>query len=579
MGNSEKEKETKNILHSLIIAFTKIEQLRTYFYFNSFKEKINSILSNVIQSNNPNIINDYLSNARFDFQKKNDDIDVEMLICYLLDEINEGMKKDKNAINLIKQLFYCKFQIISGVGKINEKRSENPLIFSIDLSTFDLDKYKVSSGSSDNYENNGNKISLNKIIKEISGGIIRKDNIEYNIISMPEIFIIILSNFNDNLIEYYISQKIEEIPYELIYIILDKNDKNENKNFFKENIFWYEYKIQDNSIQFKNIKDIMEIKENPKILFYKKNNSLIHSFSEIIKLLDSEKQRILDLMKQHIIPEFKYEDYYLIDKNMIDELKKNLNKGSIPKEINFIDVKEKKDDYTNLSFPIDFVLIQVKVFQQFLEISGSTNLKTINYKFNAELNEKKFQIKFGEKFAFIKIEGDNFFKIKNKINNHKNKQEKIEEMIFVCSYNENEEKFTVDIIMNYYKKGNFDADVEKYISNRGGMEFFYRMKKVDIKKFGIQNINENGKKVGELCNLLDMETYLDMNRYKIIDPTKDIIKIKNNNNYQNTSKEGKITTNTISESYLINPILNLVKKDNNDQPNLMENTLINIKNN
>ena len=82
MGNSEKEKETKNILHSLIIAFTKIEQLRTYFYFNSFKEKINSILSNVIQSNNPNIINDYLSNARFDFQKKNDDIDVEMLICY-----------------------------------------------------------------------------------------------------------------------------------------------------------------------------------------------------------------------------------------------------------------------------------------------------------------------------------------------------------------------------------------------------------------------------------------------------------------------------------------------------------------
>ena len=579
MGNSEKEKETKNILHSLIIAFTKIEQLRTYFYFNSFKEKINSILSNVIQSNNPNIINDYLSNARFDFQKKNDDIDVEMLICYLLDEINEGMKKDKNAINLIKQLFYCKFQIISGVGKINEKRSENPLIFSIDLSTFDLDKYKVSSGSSDNYENNGNKISLNKIIKEISGGIIRKDNIEYNIISMPEIFIIILSNFNDNLIEYYISQKIEEIPYELIYIILDKNDKNENKNFFKENIFWYEYKIQDNSIQFKNIKDIMEIKENPKILFYKKNNSLIHSFSEIIKLLDSEKQRILDLMKQHIIPEFKYEDYYLIDKNMIDELKKNLNKGSIPKEINFIDVKEKKDDYTNLSFPIDFVLIQVKVFQQFLEISGSTNLKTINYKFNAELNEKKFQIKFGEKFAFIKIEGDNFFKIKNKINNHKNKQEKIEEMIFVCSYNENEEKFTVDIIMNYYKKGNFDADVEKYISNRGGMEFFYRMKKVDIKKFGIQNINENGKKVGELCNLLDMETYLDMNKYKIIDPTKDIIKIKNNNNYQNTSKEGKITTNTISESYLINPILNLVKKDNNDQPNLMENTLINIKNN
>ena len=579
MGNSEKEKETKNILHSLIIAFTKIEQLRTYFYFNSFKEKINSILSNVIQSNNPNIINDYLSNARFDFQKKNDDIDVEMLICYLLDEINEGMKKDKNAINLIKQLFYCKFQIISGVGKINEKRSENPLIFSIDLSTFDLDKYKVSSGSSDNYENNGNKISLNKIIKEISGGIIRKDNIEYNIISMPEIFIIILSNFNDNLIEYYISQKIEEIPYELIYIILDKNDKNENKNFFKENIFWYEYKIQDNSIQFKNIKDIMEIKENPKILFYKKNNSLIHSFSEIIKLLDSEKQRILDLMKQHIIPEFKYEDYYLIDKNMIDELKKNLNKGSIPKEINFIDVKEKKDDYTNLSFPIDFVLIQVKVFQQFLEISGSTNLKTINYKFNAELNEKKFQIKFGEKFAFIKIEGDNFFKIKNKINNHKNKQEKIEEMIFVCSYNENEEKFTVDIIMNYYKKGNFDADMEKYISNRGGMEFFYRMKKVDIKKFGIQNINENGKKVGELCNLLDMETYLDMNRYKIIDPTKDIIKIKNNNNYQNTSKEGKITTNTISESYLINPILNLVKKDINDQPNLMENTLINIKNN
>ena len=579
MGNSEKEKETKNILHSLIIAFTKIEQLRTYFYFNSFKEKINSILSNVIQSNNPNIINDYLSNARFDFQKKNDDIDVEMLICYLLDEINEGMKKDKNAINLIKQLFYCKFQIISGVGKINEKRSENPLIFSIDLSTFDLDKYKVSSGSSDNYENNGNKISLNKIIKEISGGIIRKDNIEYNIISMPEIFIIILSNFNDNLIEYYISQKIEEIPYELIYIILDKNDKNENKNFFKENIFWYEYKIQDNSIQFKNIKDIMEIKENPKILFYQKNNSLIHSFSEIIKLLDSEKQRILDLMKQHIIPEFKYEDYYLIDKNMIDELKKNLNKGSIPKEINFIDVKEKKDNYTNLSFPIDFVLIQVKVFQQFLEISGSTNLKAINYKFNAELNEKKFQIKFGEKFAFIKIEGDNFFKIKNKINNHKNKQEKIEEMIFVCSYNENEEKFTVDIIMNYYKKGNFDTDVEKYISNRGGMEFFYRMKKVDIKKFGIQNINENGKKVGELCNLLDMETYLDMNRYKIIDPTKDIIKIKNNNNYQNTSKEGKITTNTISESYLINPILNLVKKDNNDQPNLMENTLINIKNN
>jgi hypothetical protein len=244
-------------------------------------------------------------------------------------------------------------------------------------------------------------------------------------------------------------------------------------------------------------------------------------------------------MNKHIIPECEYENYYLINQDYLNEITTilkdpKLSRESIytkarliPKKQNLLKIAKGINKDTNLKFPKNFVMLKEDVFKKFLENSDINYMYEKGYsadyefEFKKELTEKIYKVKFGENLAFIKMEENNFFMEKEP-----NEQERI----FVCSYDKNKEIFEVEIIMKYFKKGGFDEDLEKYISNRGGMEYFYRIKELNIQKPGFQDMNKNNEKTDKFVNIINMDTNLDMNRYEMLGSLNNFESFKNINN-------------------------------------------------
>ena len=523
------EKKIKNILSSLLFSLTKIAPLRRYFYSNNFKGELCSTLSNIVKGNSfNNQINDYINKSKEKIKNEDKDkINSKLIINYLIEEINKELENEGKNDTILKDLFYGSYELISNEGIKELKYTKKPLIISIDLSKLNLKRYKIEK------KDEGKMIDVDKILKDKFKEIISEDNPEFTQkdiknIQMPEICIITFLEINSNILLFYVSQKIKGIPYELIYFLEEKGDEDKKKSYFKENYFWYQYQSNEESI--KDIKEIEKIKEIPQIVFYQKNNWLIKNLMKNKFIISSEKQRILELMNEHIIPEHKYDNYYLVNKNYLYELKTILeDRESIEENIyekafslingkNILEILDKIDIYTNFKYPVNFVLIQEKAFKQFLDnLNINPDEKPEKDKSKSKLDElrkdfkeKIYQVKLGENHAFIKMEKDNdFFE---KTNN-------VQEKIFVCRYDEKNQMFDVESVLNYFKKGGFDLDLEKYISNRGGMEYFYRLKKINVKRRGLQDINENGEKIGEIANIKDdVDTHMNIAKYKMLEP-------------------------------------------------------------
>ena len=146
---------------------------------------------------------------------------------------------------------------------------------------------------------------------------------------MPEIFFIYNINIKDNLLKFYRTIEINEIPYELIFFILDIDNKV--KKYFNVNNIWYRLNSDDNKIE--TIKNIKSIYGTPKLIIYQKRNEYIQNFLNKKEIFAKENNLILDEMNLHIIPEHKYEKYYLLNKSIISELIKILNDTNESKEI------------------------------------------------------------------------------------------------------------------------------------------------------------------------------------------------------------------------------------------------------
>ena len=566
------EDKIKNTLTSLLFSLTKIEPLRRYFYYKNFTEGLCRKLANNIKNNDDAQIKAYIkSNIKTikEIKDVKEEKIAEMVFKYILEEISKELKEDEEANILIKELFYGYYELNPENGKKEKIYLEKPLIFSIDLSQLDLKTFTKTITSEGNNES---CIILSEIIKNKFKEIMIKEypELRNNNVHLPEICAITLSKFKDNQILYYLSQDILNVPYELIYFMIDdEDDDDEKRNFFIENSFWSEYPTKNNII--KDIDNIKEIKLNPRMLFYQKKNYLIQNFLTNKSLISQEKKRILDLMNEHIIPEHSYENYYLINKNLLNEIEKNLNdpKDSeeniykntrfMLKKMNLLDIGEDIDKNIKLKIPKNFLIFQENVYKEILEKSDVDYIvkkrkeNDYEYTFRNDLIEKKYLVKFGENLAFIKMEEDNYFMKKEN-----NEQERI----FVCCYDEKNESFDVKIIMKYYKKGGFEEDLKKYISNRGGMEYFYKVKNLDIKKDSFQDICENGEKIGELANL-NMETRLDMNRYKMLNF------LYKYENYEGNNTKGiwkKVSKNSISSDVYGNPI-NLIAKESENKIN------------
>ena len=143
--------------------------------------------------------------------------------------------------------------------------------------------------------------------------------IETNIIDLPEILILYLDVTKNCDIKNDKELELINNKYNLICFISNKNEKNQieeqNNVFYIKNRNWFIYKIEENrKIQ---IGDISKIKANPLILFYRKDRTLFNKFYKHISILFNDKENILELKNQHIIPEIEYENYYSLNKDCL----------------------------------------------------------------------------------------------------------------------------------------------------------------------------------------------------------------------------------------------------------------------
>ena len=553
------DQETNKILSSLIFSLAQIDSFRKYIYEKNFSGEICKIFSEIVHKNCFNKIDEYVKNIIHKFKVNNLDKNniAKIIINYFLKELSKEIKDEEKTDIIIQTLFNGIFEFNYGYQKDNKRLS---LILSFDLDDFKTQDYKIDV-------NNVQYISLENILSKHFKSKLLNDFPAYNnfqVIQMPEIIFIYNINIKKNLLLYYLKMDINNYPYEMVYFVLEKDDDNGEQNFFKVNNVWYKYSTKYNTIDI--IQDIKENLGTPRMICYQKNKNLIQSFLNSKDIFIMEQRRILEIMKQHIIPEHEYENYYLLKKNLLNDFISVLNKNN-PDDIkynegqitlnnmNLLEHGTKNNKNVNINFPINFWIMKDDLFKSFLDISTrnkSDEYKKVNNNDNDE--KKPYLIKFGENHAFIKTKKSN------------------KETIYVVGYDENEEKFEVIIIMQYDETGLFDDDLKKYISNRGGLEYFYIKKNLNFDTEQIQNINnEKGEKIGIFINILDMRKYINNFKYQMIQPKKEnknksikkdeVIKNKEVNNDQ--EQFDQIANSTGFQ----NPICLAYKKDFGNQNN------------
>ena len=506
------EGEIKKVLSSLILSLSQIDSFRQIFYSKNLKGELCQIFSDLINKNSFDKIEQYVDKIKEKFQQnEKEEIGesniAEKIIKFLYKELKDELINQGEDDKFINELFNGKFELISSNNNWKEI-NEFPLIFTFDLPQLNVEKHKIRCEDKKIY------LCVDRIIKSQINKSILKDYPEYDKFEayyMPEIFFIYNINIKDNLLNFYRTIEINEIPFEI-------DIDNKIEKYFTVNNIWYKLSSKDNKI--KNIKNIKDILGTPKLIIYQKRNEYIQNFLNKKDIFTKENNLILDEMNLHIIPEHKYGNYYLLNKSVISEFIKALNDTKelketiykkaqkIIKDKNLLEVETEKKE-NKLNHPKNFVIMSENSYVKFLEESNedySVSKQTVisnnsQYDFIDDINKKIYQIKFGENLAFIKIESEN------------------QEIIYICEYNKNEGIFDIIIYINYSQKGLFDNDVEKYISNRGGLEYFYIKKKLNLEKNKQQIIKDDeGNDIGILINIVDISKHLNLYKYEQIKP-------------------------------------------------------------
>ena len=516
------EGEIKKILSSMLLSFSQINSFRKIFYSKNLEGELSQVFSDLIKNNNLDKIDEYTDKLKEKFEKKEDGIVesniTEKIINFLFKELNDEVIREKETNNkLLNDIFNGKFELSSSQSNRKEIQ-EIPLIFTFDLEQFKGPDYKIF-GEDQKVYICLDKLIQNQIKKSILKDVPRYDN--FKAINMPEICFIHNINIKDNSLRFYRTIDINEIPYEVIYFILDIDNKI--AKYYKVNNIWFKLTSPDNKIE--KMEKLNTHTGTPKLIIYRKRNEYIQNFLNKKEIFTKENKIILDLMNKHIIPEHEYEKYYLLNKVFLSELIAKLNDQNLSNEDKYIEAQSiiknknllnvdllnmKIDNSGNkLNLPKNFVIMRESAYVKFLEESNEDFLVSKQsfitnnsfYSYMDEIDKKIYNIKFGENLAFIKLGN--------------NKQENI----LIYEYNKDKKIFDIITFMTYSKEGLFDNDVEKYISNRGGLEYFYLKKKLNFMKNNLQKINdENGNSVGILINIVDMSQHLNVYKFEQIKP-------------------------------------------------------------
>ena len=544
MGASS-DKRISNQISSVLLSFSKIKELEKALNSNN-KGNLSGFLDSFIKDHNDleskieefkqilprnfnynidNLIKYIIETLHSEFNKKNNNTN-------WLDEFN---KKDKNPSyeeflkcykenndSIIQQLFFGIKEKISKCCEC-EECDKNYEITKLEK-IVELQENKFNVDIRDLFKRLKNlkmpevkcQKCNNKPIPHI---------INTNIINLPEILIIYLVKRNDNcIVDYYLQCEFMNEQYNLICFISNKNENNQldeqNNVFYKENGNWFVYKIKEN----RNIpiRDIKKIHGNPLIVFYQKDTTLFNKYYNHISLLLNDQKNILELASEHIIPEIDYENYYLLnkdwfnkiikiyepeniysnDKDIINSIKKvtNVNKTKIKisefnerikiigdeNKFKTIDGSTSFSEKEELKYPTNFVLIKENILNDLLKELKISNISHKKY---------LYPVKFGENLIFIK-----------------NNKTESGETIYVCFLNEN--VLQVGIILIYKEKKYFNKEIRKFISNKGGLEYYYQERKLKVNVNTPQKIiDREDDKIGFLINIINLEDFIEAYKF------------------------------------------------------------------
>lgn len=600
MGASS-DKRISNQISSVLLSFSKIKELEKALNSNN-KGNLSGFLDSFIKDHNDldskieefkqilprnfnynidNLIKYIIETLHSEFNKKNNNTN-------WLDEFN---KKDKNPSyeeflkcykenndSIIQQLFFGIKEKISKCCEC-EECDKNYEITKLEK-IVELQENKFNVDIRDLFKRLKNlkmpevkcQKCNNKPIPHI---------INTNIINLPEILIIYLVKRNDNcIVDYYLQCEFMNEQYNLICFISNKNENNQldeqNNVFYKENGNWFVYKIKEN----RNIpiRDIKKIHGNPLIVFYQKDTTLFNKYYNHISLLLNDQKNILELASEHIIPEIDYENYYLLnkdwfnkiikiyepeniysnDKDIINSIKKvtNVTKAKIKiSEFNerikiigdenkfkivdgSVSLETNSNSENKLNYPTNFVLIKENILNDLLKELKISNISHKKY---------LYPVKFGENLIFIK-----------------NNKPESGETIYVCFLNEN--VLQVGIILVYKEKKYFNKEIRKFISNKGGLEYYYqeRKLKVNINNIPQKIIDREDDKIGFLINIINLEDFIEAYKFN----TNKIEDIMSNKKDKNIYKMYIFEELKLNQSNILRAtnISNFSKKNYGDNP-------------
>lgn len=521
---------------SLLILFTKIKEFRDIFY-RQHEKRLSKIFYSLCRNENEveNCVEDFNNLVR-EKEGPNSRLNLHQLLEFILNMLNEELNENNHidrgnndreyaerfcemTNSIIERLFFGSKEL--------KKTCENCNHVDYNYETFSNLSFYLT-----NTESDVKLIDLLKKRKErkICGNCRIEQNfkVETKYFNLPEIFIIYFNckEFNKN-IEYYKDMKIKNESFNLAGYIMKKDESNKDVKdynvFFEENKKWYIYKVADNLRL--EINDITDIIGNPIIVFYQRNRKFYDNiYNETINLL-KDQDNIKDLINEHLVADADYEKYYLVNKKWYNKIIKiledesnYLREGFINNEENIrnelkiksIDLimkyrllSERKNILKDLekvemafeknmevNFPKNFVLVKEDVLNNFYKLI-----------YNSELSEKYlYKVKLGENYIFIKD--------KKKKNNN--------ETIFVCYFNKNDNTIEVECILQYFKPC-FNEEIEKYISNRGGIEYFFSKKQLNPNEGEIQMIIDTKTKrnIGNLINIKNPNNHFDLGRFDL----------------------------------------------------------------
>jgi len=521
---------------SLLILFTKIKEFRDIFY-RQHEKRLSKIFYSLCRNENEveNCVEDFNNLVR-EKEGPNSRLNLHQLLEFILNMLNEELNENNHidrgnndreyaerfcemTNSIIERLFFGSKEL--------KKTCENCNHVDYNYETFSNLSFYLT-----NTESDVKLIDLLKKRKErkICGNCRIEQNfkVETKYFNLPEIFIIYFNckEFNKN-IEYYKDMKIKNESFNLAGYIMKKDESNKDVKdynvFFEENKKWYIYKVADNLRL--EINDITDIIGNPIIVFYQRNRKFYDNiYNETINLL-KDQDNIKDLINEHLVADADYEKYYLVNKKWYNKIIKiledesnYLREGFINNEENIrnelkiksIDLimkyrllSERKNILKDLekvemvfeknmevNFPKNFVLVKEDVLNNFYKLI-----------YNSELSEKYlYKVKLGENYIFIKD--------KKKKNNN--------ETIFVCYFNKNDNTIEVECILQYFKPC-FNEEKEKYISNRGGIEYFFSKKQLNPNEGEIQMIIDTKTKrnIGNLINIKNPNNHFDLGRFDL----------------------------------------------------------------